>query len=70
MKAFHRTSNPDSQRKNVVAALANLLAYLNWLRGGEIFEREQDNLVLTLYRKMALVKVSLQDWGQSSTAVV
>jgi hypothetical protein len=49
-KAFHRTTDPDSQHEIVVAALANLLAYLGWLRGGEIFEGQQDDLVLTLPR--------------------
>ena len=47
-KAFHRTNDPDSQHEIVVAAFANLLAYLGWLRGGEIFDGNQDDLVLTL----------------------
>ena len=45
---LHGTNDPDSQHEIVVAAFANLLAYLGWLRGGEIFDSNQDNLVLTL----------------------
>ena len=47
-KAFHSTNDPDSQHEIVVAAFANLLAYLGWLQGGEIFDGNQDDLVLTL----------------------
>ena len=43
-----RTNNLDSQYEIVVAVFANLLAYLGWLRGSEIFDGNQDDLVLTL----------------------
>jgi hypothetical protein len=35
-----------------VAAVANLIAYLGWLRGGEIIEASSDNLVITAVGSM------------------
>jgi hypothetical protein len=40
--------NPCLQHKILVAAFTNLIACLGWLRGGEIFQAEETDLVVTL----------------------
>ena len=47
-QAYHRALTPDLQHEISVAAFTNLIAYLGWLRGGEIFEAEETDLVVTL----------------------
>ena len=44
-----RSSALDEDRRHdfTIAGVANLLAYLGWLRGGEIFEATDDDMVLT-----------------------
>jgi hypothetical protein len=47
-KAYQKARTPERQHEIAVAAFTNLIAYLGWLRGGEIFEAEEDDLVVTL----------------------
>ena len=47
-QAYQRAQTPDHQHEITVAAFTNLIAYLGWLRGGEIFEADETDLVLTL----------------------
>jgi hypothetical protein len=48
-QAYHNAElNPDLQHEISVAAFTNLIAYLGWLRGGEIFQAEETDLVITL----------------------
>jgi hypothetical protein len=47
-KAYRDARTPALQHEISIAALTNLLAYLGWLRGGEIFEAEEEDLLVTL----------------------
>ena len=50
-RAYHAAPlNSDLQHEIAVAAFTNLIAYLGWLRGGEIFNATDDDLVVTLPR--------------------
>lgn len=45
--AWHNATSADDRHDIVIAATVNLLAYLGWLRGGEIFEASDDDLAVT-----------------------
>jgi hypothetical protein len=45
--AWTLASTPAEQHDIAIAATANLLAYLGWLRGGEIFEASVDDVTVT-----------------------
>lgn len=47
-RAYQTALTPELQHEISVAAFTNLIAYLGWLRGGEIFEAEEQDLVVTL----------------------
>jgi hypothetical protein len=47
-KAYRDARTPELQHEISIAALTNFLAYLGWLRGGEIFEAEEEDLLVTL----------------------
>lgn len=47
-KAYQTGRTTALQHEIAIAAFTNLIAYLGWLRGGEIFEAAEEDLVVTL----------------------
>jgi hypothetical protein len=45
--AYQEAPTPELRHETAIAAFTNLIAYLGWLRGGEVFEAEEEDLVVT-----------------------
>lgn len=47
-KAYHAATTDDRRHETAVAGSVNLFGYMGWLRGGELFQANRDDLTITL----------------------